>query len=117
MLTEIRMPALDGWGYGYQKFNRRSEDWAMVAVSARRQADRRHRARTSGSGSRTWRRCRCARGAVEEALRGQPLNAETIARAAEQAAEGTDPPADLNASADYKRHWPAVLCRARRRPI
>ena len=37
--------------------------------------------------------------AAEEALRGQPLNAETIAAAAEQAAEGTNPPADLNATA------------------
>ena len=37
--------------------------------------------------------------AVEEALRGQPLTADSIAAAAEQAAEGTEPPADLNASA------------------
>ena len=49
--------------------------------------------------------------AAEEALRGQPLTAETIASAAEQAAEGTDPPADLNASPDYKRHLARVLCR------
>ena len=34
MLTEVRVNALDGYGYAYQKFNRRSEDWAMVAVSA-----------------------------------------------------------------------------------
>ena len=34
-----------------------------------------------------------------------------IAAAAEQAAEGTDPPADLNASEDYKRHLARVLCR------
>jgi carbon-monoxide dehydrogenase medium subunit len=49
--------------------------------------------------------------AVEEALRGQSLSAETIARAAEQAAEGTDPPADLNASEEYKRHLARVLTR------
>jgi len=49
--------------------------------------------------------------AVEEALRGQPANADSIARAAEQAAEGTDPPADLNASSDYKRHLARVLTR------
>jgi carbon monoxide dehydrogenase subunit G len=35
--------------------------------------------------------------AVEESLRGQSLSAETIAKAAELAAEGTDPPGDLNA--------------------
>jgi carbon-monoxide dehydrogenase medium subunit len=49
--------------------------------------------------------------AVEEALRGQPLNAESIAAAASHAADGTQPPADLNASADYKGHLARVLCR------
>ena len=34
ILTEVRFPKLDGYGYGYEKFNRRQEDWAMVAVSA-----------------------------------------------------------------------------------
>ncbi|MGB0091052.1 MAG: FAD binding domain-containing protein, partial [Solirubrobacteraceae bacterium] len=34
VLTEVRMPAFDGYGFSYHKFNRRSEDWAMVAVSA-----------------------------------------------------------------------------------
>ena len=27
-------PAIDGWGFGYEKFNRRAEDWAMVGVCA-----------------------------------------------------------------------------------
>lgn len=49
--------------------------------------------------------------AVENALRGQSLTAESIAAAAEQAAEGTDPPGDLNATPDYKRHLARVLCR------
>jgi carbon-monoxide dehydrogenase medium subunit len=49
--------------------------------------------------------------AVEEALRGQTLSREAIARAAEQADEGTTPPADLNASEQYKRHLARVLCR------
>ena len=34
IITEVRLPALDGWGAGYAKFNRRVEDWAMVAVCA-----------------------------------------------------------------------------------
>ena len=49
--------------------------------------------------------------AAEAALRGQPLDAERIAAAAEQAAEGTDPPGDLNATPEYKRHLARVLCR------
>jgi carbon-monoxide dehydrogenase medium subunit len=110
VLTEVRLPTFDGWGFGYQKFNRRSEDWAMVAVSAlvRQTGDICEDVRIglTNMGSVPLRAK-----AVEEALRGQPLNAETIAGAAERAAEGTNPPADLNASAEYKQHLARVLCR------
>jgi carbon-monoxide dehydrogenase medium subunit len=110
VLTEIRLPALEGYGFAYQKFNRRSEDWAMVAVSAlvKQTGDICEDVRIgmTNMGSVALR----AR-AVEDALRGQPLTAERIAQASEAAAEGTDPPADLNASADYKRHLARVLCR------
>src|SRR2546421_7934739 len=34
VLTEVGVPSLDEYGFGYQKFNRRSEDWAMVAGAA-----------------------------------------------------------------------------------
>jgi carbon-monoxide dehydrogenase medium subunit len=109
VVVEIRTPALDGWGFGYHKFNRRSEDWAMVAVSAVVKASdgvcEDIRIGLTNLGSVPLRA-----GAVEEALRGQSLSAESIAAAAAQAAEGTDPPADLNASADYKRHLARVLC-------
>ena len=110
VLTEVRMPAFDGWGYSYQKFNRRSEDWAMVAVSAivKQTGDVCEDVRV---GLTNMSSVPLRAGAVEEALRGQPLNADTIAKAAEQAADGTDPPADLNASAEYKRHLARVLCR------
>jgi carbon-monoxide dehydrogenase medium subunit len=49
--------------------------------------------------------------AVEQALNGQPVEAAVIASAAEHAAEGTDPPSDLNATPDYKRHLAQVLVR------
>ena len=49
--------------------------------------------------------------AAEDALRGRALDAQSIASAAEQAAEGTEPPADLNATPDYKRHLARVLTR------
>ena len=110
VLTEIRIPAHDGWGFGYEKFNRRSEDWAMVAVSAlvRRNGDTIEDVRV---GLTNMASVPVRASAVEEALRGQPATADSIARAAEQAAEGTDPPADLNASSDYKRHLARVLTR------
>ena len=110
VLTEIRMPAYDGWGFGYEKFNRRSEDWAMVGISAlvRKSGDTIEDARVGLTNMASVPRRATA---VEEALRGQPATSESIARAAEQAAEGTDPPADVNASSDYKRHLARVLCR------
>jgi carbon-monoxide dehydrogenase medium subunit len=111
VLTEIRLPAVDDWGWGYEKFNRRAEDWAMVGVVAL--------VKKGGDGS-----CEDVRiglthmastpiraTAVENALRGQGLDAQSIASAAEQAAEGTDPPGDLNATPDYKRHLARVLTR------
>jgi carbon-monoxide dehydrogenase medium subunit len=110
ILTEVRIPALVGYGHGYEKFNRRSEDWAMVGVCALVKAtdgvceDVRigltHMASTPLRAS-----------AAEDALRGKPLNAENIAAAAELAAEGTQPLADLNATPDYKRHLARVLTR------
>jgi carbon-monoxide dehydrogenase medium subunit len=111
ILTEVRLPAMEGYGYGYQKFNRRQEDWAMVAVSAL--------VKKGGDGTCSDVRIGLTHmssvplraTAVEDALRGQPLNADSIKAAADHAADGTDPPSDLNASADYKRHLARVLCR------
>jgi carbon-monoxide dehydrogenase medium subunit len=111
VIVSVDIPSLDGWGFGYEKFNRRSEDWAMVAVSAmvRRGSDgscEDVRVGLTNMGSVPLR----AR-AVEDALRGQALSAESVERAAAEAAEGTEPPSDLNASAEYKRHLARVLCR------
>ena len=110
IVTEVRMPAMDGWGFGYQKFNRRAEDWAMVAVSAlvlaRDGVCEDVRIGLTHMGPVPLRAK-----AVEDALRGQPLGADRIAAAAEQAAEGTSPTGDLNASAEYKRHLARVMCR------
>jgi carbon-monoxide dehydrogenase medium subunit len=49
--------------------------------------------------------------AAEEALKGKPLTADSIAAAAEHAADGTSPPSDLNASVEYKQHLARVLTR------
>jgi carbon-monoxide dehydrogenase medium subunit len=110
VLTEVRVPALDGWGFGYQKFNRRAEDWAMVAVSALVRAEggvcQDVRIGLTNMANKPLRAT-----AAEEALRGQPLEPAAIARAADQADQGTEPPGDLNATPQYKRHLARVLCR------
>jgi aerobic carbon-monoxide dehydrogenase medium subunit len=111
ILTEVRLPTLDGYGFGYQKFNRRQEDWAMVAACAlvKKGADGSCEDVRIGLTHMSSTPLRAT--AAEQALRGRPLDAQSIAAAADQAAEGTDPPADLNASAEYKRHLARVLTR------
>ena len=111
VLTEVRLPAMDGYGFGYQKFNRRREDWAMVAVSAlvKRGAD--GTCEDVRVGITNMASVPLRGRAVEEALRGQPLTPNTIAAAAERAAEGTSPSADLNATPEYKTHLVRVMCR------
>jgi aerobic carbon-monoxide dehydrogenase medium subunit len=111
VLTAVHVPALDGWGHAYRKFSRRAEDWAMVAVCAlvRRNDDGSCadvRLGLTNMGSTPLRAT-----AAEEALRGQPMDAGHFARAADLAAEGTDPPADLNATSVYKRHLARVMTR------
>jgi aerobic carbon-monoxide dehydrogenase medium subunit len=108
LITEIRLPRMDGYGFGYEKFGRRAEDWAMVGVCALVKVNdgtcEDVRVGLTHMGSTPLRAT-----AVEQALRGQPLDEQRIASAAEQAAEGTDPPGDLNATPDYKRHLARVL--------
>jgi carbon-monoxide dehydrogenase medium subunit len=109
VLTEVRVPDFAGWGSSYLKFTRRAEDWAMVGVCAlvRKAGDgsiEDARVALTNMGSTPLRAT-----ATEQALRGQGPDA--IAAAAEQAAEGTDPPGDLNATPDYKRHLARVLTR------
>jgi aerobic carbon-monoxide dehydrogenase medium subunit len=111
VITEVSLPALEGYGFGYQKFTRRAEDWAMVGVCAlvSRAADGTCddvRIGLTHMGSTPLRAT-----AAEEALRGGQLDDSSIAAAAEQAAEGTDPPGDINATPEYKRHLARVLTR------
>ncbi len=110
VMTEVRLPSLEGWAWGYEKFNRRAEDWAMVGVCALVRASEGvcedvHIGLTH-MGSTPLRAA-----VAEEALRGQPLDAQRISAAAELAADGTEPPGDINATPDYKRHLARVLTR------
>jgi carbon-monoxide dehydrogenase medium subunit len=111
VITEIRLPDVSSYGFGYQKFTRRAEDWAMVGVCAlvSRAPDGTCddvRIGLTQMGSTPLRAT-----AAEEALRGSGLDDAAIAGAAEHAADGTDPPGDLNATPDYKRHLARVLTR------
>jgi aerobic carbon-monoxide dehydrogenase medium subunit len=110
VMTEVRVPKLSGYGYAHRKFNRRAEDWAMVGACALVKASNGScedvRVGLTHMGSVPLRAS-----ATEDALRGQPLDRDRIAQAAEQAADGTSPPGDLNATPEYKQHLARVLTR------
>ncbi len=101
MLTEIRVPKAPGAGWNYQKFNRRAQDWAIVGAAAVTVNGGTNVALVN-MGSVPLRAS-----AVEAALAG----GASAADAAEQAAEGTDAPTDLNATPDYRNHLARVLTR------
>jgi carbon-monoxide dehydrogenase medium subunit len=110
VITDVRLPSMDGYGHAYLKFSRRAEDWAMVGVAALVKVEGGTfsdvRVGMTHMGVTPLRATQ-----VEQALTGQPAEAGRIRAAAEAAAEGTDPPGDLNATPDYKRHLARVLVR------
>ncbi len=110
ILTEVRIPKHTGWGAHYEKFVRVAHQWPIVAVAATVQASgdsiTEARIGLTNMGSTPLR----AR-AVEAALAGQPATAVGVGAAATQAADGTNPPSDLNGDADYRRHLATVLTR------
>jgi aerobic carbon-monoxide dehydrogenase medium subunit len=101
LLTEIRVPKTTGAGANYQKFNRRAQDWAIVGVAAWKQNGGVGVALTN-MGSVPIRAT-----AVEDAVR----SGASAADAAALAADGTEPPGDLNASPEYRKHLARVLTR------
>jgi aerobic carbon-monoxide dehydrogenase medium subunit len=110
LLTEIRVPKVAGAGWSYQKFNRRALDWAIVGVAAVKNVPRGNGgAPRNGTGvalvnmGSTPLRAT----AVEQAL----SSGAAIGEAAMAAPEGTEPPTDLNASPEYRRHLAQVLVR------
>lgn len=110
LLTEIRVPATGNAPWAFQKFNRRAQDWAIVGVAAVLAGDGaggNGDAAGPGIGLVNMGPTPLRATGVEEAVRqGAPA-----ADAAARADEGTDPPADLNASPEFRRHLSHVLVR------
>ncbi|MFP5336557.1 MAG: FAD binding domain-containing protein [Actinomycetes bacterium] len=108
LLVEVRVPKYTGWGAHYEKFSRVAQAWSIVAVAAAVRVEggtiAEARIGLTNMGSTPVR----AR-SVEQALVGQPATTEAVRAAAASAAEGTTPPTDANADADYRRHLAGVL--------
>ncbi|MFE2216862.1 FAD binding domain-containing protein [Streptomyces canus] len=109
LLVEIRIPKTDGWGFHYEKFHRVAQSWAIVGVAALVRRDAGHiaeaRVGLTNMGSTPLRAS-----ATEEALTGS-ADGQAVARAAESAAEGTQPSRDLSGSPEYRAHLARVLTR------
>ncbi|WLW49934.1 FAD binding domain-containing protein [Streptomyces sp. YU58] len=109
LLTEIRIPKADGWGFHYEKFQRSAQAWAVVGVAALvRRADGHITEARIGLSNMGPTPLRAP--AAEEALSGAG-DARSVARAAEAASEGTRPTRDLSASPEYRAHLARVLTR------
>jgi carbon-monoxide dehydrogenase medium subunit len=110
LLTHIRIPKYDGWGTHYEKFVRVAHQWPIVAVAAAVKSEggtiSEARIGLVNMGSTPLRAT-----ATEQALVGQPATADGVREACEHAADGTNPPSDLNGDADYRRHLAKVLVR------
>ncbi|MFN8123269.1 MAG: xanthine dehydrogenase family protein subunit M [Thermoleophilia bacterium] len=106
ILTSIRVPVLDGMGSAYVKFNQRAIDWAIVAVAAvvRHSGGTVSEARIALTNMGTT---PVRASAAEAAMAG--ASGDAIAAAAALADQGTDPPEDTFAGADYRRHLARVL--------
>ena len=110
ILTEVRIPKHTGWGAHYEKFVRVVHQWPIVAVGATVRVDGGSIAEAkiglTNMGSTPLR----AR-ATEAALTGAGTSEDDVRSAADQAADGTNPPSDLNGDADYRKHLATVLTR------
>ncbi len=95
LLTEVRVPRGGAVSWGYQKFVRRANDWAIVGVAA--YDGRVALASMGGTPLRAL--------ATEEALK----SGSSIEEAAARAADGTSPGYDFHADADYRAHLARVL--------
>ena len=101
MLTEVRVPKMDGAGWSFQKFNRRAQDWAIVGVAAWRKGS------NAGVALVNMGSTPILASSVNQAI-SQGSSVEDAARLASNEAEPQD---DMNASADYRRHLASVLVR------
>jgi carbon-monoxide dehydrogenase medium subunit len=106
LLTAIRIPKHTGWGAHYEKFVRVAHQWSIVGVAATVKADggtiSEAKIGLTNMGSTPLRAA-----SVEAALAGK--SAGDLADACSSAADGTNPPSDLNGDADYRRHLATVL--------
>ncbi len=108
IITEVRVPKTTGDGVAYKKFHHPASGYAVVGVAVRLKKSG-NKIETAAVGITGVSEIAYRANAVENALRGKPLDA--IADAAEHAASSIDVIGDFYASAEYRRHLVSVITR------
>lgn len=101
ILSEVRFPRRT-YKWAYEKFARRSFDWAIVGIAVVGAPDSGVQIALSNMSSRPVRAIES-----ENALR----RGASVPEAALLVSAGLDPPSDVNASTEFRRHLAEVLCR------
>ena len=103
ILEEVRVPKMPDTGWSFQKFNRRAQDWAIVGATCVRDP--------GGVGTRIGLVNMDSRPVRALAAEAAVAAGETAQASAALAADGAEPPDDINASVEYRRHLARVLVR------
>jgi carbon-monoxide dehydrogenase medium subunit len=104
ILTEIRLPAPTVHSGGaYLKLERKVGDYAIAGVATYVTLDDAGLITYAGIGLTNVAPSPLKAHAAEQSLSGQPLNAQTIAHAADLAAAASQPQSDTRGPAEYKR--------------
>jgi CO/xanthine dehydrogenase FAD-binding subunit len=112
VLTAVEIPPLaPRSGTSFLEFARRHGDYALAGVAAVVTLDADGACSDARVGLLSVGEGPVLASAAAAALMGTPATDADIAAAAEAAAEEIDPPGDLHASADFRRHLAGVLVR------
>jgi len=110
ILTEIRIPIPPpGSGGAYFKLERKVGDFATAGVAAQLTLGKDDVCERAGIGLTNVGLTPVKARRAEEALRGKKIDGESIKRAAQLAAQESEPTADLRGSEEYKRDLVRVL--------
>ena len=112
ILTEVlvpRRPAREGWAF--EEVARRHGDYAMVGVAVVVSLGPDGRLTRPAIGLLSVGDGPVRAASAEQVLEDLPATAESFDAAAEAVASALDPPSDLHASSDYRRHLARVLTR------
>jgi carbon-monoxide dehydrogenase medium subunit len=112
LLVEVALPpAGGGWSSAFEELARRHGDYALAGVAARIHRDEAGRCTDARVALLALGEGPARVAAAEGTLVGSRLEVDALAAAARAVQGQVDPPGDIHASAEYRRHLAGVLTR------